>query len=120
MLHEGLARRNKHRKLVCMTILAAANATTSYASWFNKKLQHMSRLSGKQWVEELLAGHQTRFYNELGMQKFAFRRLLCVLEQKTGLAGMCHVSVAEQLAIFLHYACRGLSNCALQEHFHDE
>ena len=114
---EGLAHQNKHRKLACMTILAAANATMSYASQFNKKLQHTSRLSGRQWVEELLAGHQKRFYNELGMQKYVFRRLLHVLKQKTGLSGMRHVSVAEQLAIFLHYACRGLSNRALQERF---
>ena len=86
---EELACQNKHQKLVCMTVLMASNATTSYASQFNKKLQHTSRLSGKQWVEEILAGHQRRFYNELRVQKFVFRRLLHVHGQKTGLAGMC-------------------------------
>ena len=100
-----------------MTVLAAANATLSYASHFEKTPQHTSRLSGQQWIEELITGHDTRFYNELGMQKFVFRRLLIILEQTGQLFGTWHVSTAEKLAIFLHYAWRGLSNCALQERF---
>ena len=100
-----------------MAVLVAANATISYASRFEKTPQHTSRLSGQQWIEELIAGHDVRFYNELRMQKFVFRRLLAVLEQTGQLLGTRHVSTSEQLAIFLHYAQRGLSNRALQERF---
>ncbi|KAI9447358.1 hypothetical protein BJY52DRAFT_1127464, partial [Lactarius psammicola] len=35
----------------------------------------------------------------------------------TGLCNTRHVSAEKQLAIFLHYACHGLSNRALQERF---
>ena len=100
-----------------MAVLVAANATISYASCFEKTSQHTSRLSGEQWIEELIAGHDVRFYNELRMQKFVFKRLLAVLEQTGQLLRMRHVSTSEQLAISLHYAWRGLSNCALQSCF---
>ncbi|KAH9019703.1 hypothetical protein EDB84DRAFT_1227572, partial [Lactarius hengduanensis] len=73
-----------------------------YAERFNKRPVHTSMLSGEQWVQELLAGHDRRFYNELGMQKFVFRELLRTLETDAGLHGTRHVSAAEQVAIFLH------------------
>ena len=83
----------------------------------SRPLQHTSILSGQHWLDELLGGHDGRFHNEIGMQKFVFRRLLTTLEMCTGLRGTQHVSAAEQVAIFLHFVCRGLSNRALQERF---
>ena len=56
-----------------------------YGSWFNKTPQHTSVLSGQLALNELLGGHDGRFYNELGMQKFVFRRLLTMLEMDAGL-----------------------------------
>ncbi|KAI9431663.1 hypothetical protein H4582DRAFT_1790942, partial [Lactarius indigo] len=73
-----------------------------YSARFNKQPVHTSALSGQQWLDELLAGHDGRFHNELGMNKFVFRRLLLVLEADAGLHGTRHVHAAEQLAIFLH------------------
>ena len=40
-----------------------------------------------------------------------------MLETCTGLRGTQHVSAAEQVALFLHFVHRGLSNRALQEWF---
>ena len=114
---ERLTQLDRNQRIAGMVLLAATNATLSYVSCFEKLPQHTSRLSGQQWVDELIAGHDVRFYNELGMQKFVFRRLLAVLEQNGQLSETCHVSTSEQLAIFLHYVRRGLSNRALQERF---
>ena len=114
---ERLTQLDRNQRIAGMVLLAATNATLSYVSCFEKLPQHTSRLSGQQWVDELIAGHDVRFYNELGMQKFVFRRLLAVLEQNGQLSETCHVSTSEQLAIFLHYVQRGLSNHALQERF---
>jgi hypothetical protein len=100
-----------------MLTLAAGNGVMSYVSHFDKEPQHTSRLSGQQWIDELIAGHDVRFYNKLGMNKFVFNRLLGVLERDGALSGTRHVSASEQLATFLHYAQRGLSNRALQERF---
>ncbi|KAF8260593.1 hypothetical protein EI94DRAFT_1518339, partial [Lactarius quietus] len=63
---------------------------------------HISRLSGQLWIDELMAGHSARFFNELGMHKFVFKRLLQVLEWDGSLSGTQHVSALEQLATFLH------------------
>jgi hypothetical protein len=102
-------------------IVRCSVATVSCALWyslqFDKTPLHTSVLSGQQWLNELLLGHDMRFYNELGMHKFVFNRLLATLETSTGLHGTRHVSTAEQVAVFLHYARRGLSNRALQERF---
>ncbi|KAH9021387.1 hypothetical protein EDB85DRAFT_1820819, partial [Lactarius pseudohatsudake] len=62
---------------------------------------HTSVLSGQQWLDKLLAGHDARFHNKLGMNKFIFRRLLSVLEADAGLHGTRHVHASEQLAVFL-------------------
>ena len=114
---ERLTQLDRNQRIAGMVLLAATNATLSYVSCFEKLPQHTSRLSGQQWVDELIAGHDMRFYNELGMQKFVFRRLLAVLEQNGQLSETRHVSTSEQLAIFLHYVRRGLLNHALQERF---
>ena len=114
---ERLTQLDRHQRIAGMVLLAATNVTLSYVSRFEKLPQHTSRLSGQQWVDKLIAGHDERFYNELSMQKFVFKRLLAVLGQNGHLLETRHVSTSEQLAIFLHYARRGLSNCALQERF---
>jgi hypothetical protein len=102
---------------VIATILWAGDSIDQYASRFNKVPQHTSILSGQGWIDELIAGHDGRFYNEMGMRKHVFWSLLSVLQRDTGLHDTRHVSCEEQLAIFLHYAHRGLSNRALQERF---
>jgi hypothetical protein len=93
----------------CMDIL--------YASCFDKTPLHTSRLTGDQWVQELIDGHEERFYNEMGMRDIVFHQLLELLEREGGLHDTRYVTAREQLAIFLHYAPRGLSNHALQERF---
>ena len=102
---------------IILFVLAYAALVAGYALRFDKEAQHTSRLSGEHWVQELLDGHEDRIYNELGMHKHVFNRLLAVLGRDAGLHGTRRVSAKEQLAIFLHYVHRGLSNRALQERF---
>jgi hypothetical protein len=98
-------------------ILASAAAAIGYASRFDKTPQHTSKLTGQEWVDELLDGHDGRFYNELGMHKHVFQKLLKVLQRMTGFDDTKHISAEEQLSIFLHFARRALSNRGLQERF---
>ena len=100
-----------------LTVLMAGALAAIYASRFNKTPQHTSKLTGQGWVNEILEGHDGRFYNELGLHKHVFRRLVIILGRLSGLDHTKHVSAEEQLAIFLHFAHRGLSNRALQERF---
>ena len=91
--------------------------TEKYAARFIKRPLHTSLLSGEQWVKELLDGHDERFYNGMGMHQPIFRKILALLKINGGLCDSRYVTAREQLAIFLHYARRGLSNRALQERF---
>jgi hypothetical protein len=100
-----------------LLLLAARESLLLYASRFNKVPQHTSILSGQDWLDELIAGHDGRFYNEIGMHKHVFWRLLAVLRKDAGLLDTRNLSSEEQLAIFLHFVRRGLSNRALQERF---
>jgi hypothetical protein len=70
-------------------------------------------LTGRLWLEELLAGHDLRFYNELGKNKFVFKQLLLTLETDAWLYGTCHVSAAEQLAVFytMHVGGYPIGHC---------
>jgi hypothetical protein len=96
---------------------AVGQTMLAFSSRYDKILVHTSWLTGQDWIDELLIRHNGRFYNELGLNKHVFRRLIAVLERDAGLCATRHVSAEEQLAVFLHYAQRGLSNQALQERF---
>jgi transposase len=100
-----------------LLMMAAAAATRGYASRFNKTAQHTSKLSGRQWVQELLSGHEDRIHNALGMHKGVFIQLVATLGRDAAVHDTRYVSAEEQIAIFLHYTRRGLSNRALQERF---
>ena len=100
-----------------ITLLFIRESLLLYVSQFDKVPQHTSVLSGQAWIDELIAGHDGWFYNEMGMQKHVFWALLSALQKDTGLRDTMHVSNEEQLAIFLHYAHRSLSSRALQERF---
>ena len=66
---------------------------------------------------ECLAGHPKRFRQQMGMEKFVFRRLLYDLGRRCGLQATRYVSAEEQLAVFLRIARTGLSNSEMQERF---
>jgi hypothetical protein len=59
------------------TVLGAATVILSGNR--DKQPMHTSILTGQRWLEELLNGHPTRFYNQLGMKKLVFCRLLLEL-----------------------------------------
>jgi len=98
-------------------LLAVRDCILLYTSRFDKVPQHTSILSGQNWIDKLKAGHDGWFHNEMGVCKHVFWALLSVLWKEVGLHDTRHISSEEQLAIFLHYAHRGLSNQALQERF---
>jgi hypothetical protein len=65
-------------------VLAGGAAAAAVSSRFNKSLQHTSKLTGQDWINELLQGHDTRFHNELGMHKHVFKRLVKMLARLAG------------------------------------
>jgi hypothetical protein len=77
---------------------------------------HTSTLSGIDWVHELLSGHPERMRTELGVYRGTFIILVKALE-KCEVWSSRHVSVEEQLSIFLYTAVTGLSCTHVGERF---
>jgi hypothetical protein len=77
---------------------------------------HTSALSGEQWVQELLHGHPKRIHQELGVHKEVFDGLVTWLRKHNHVDSR-HVTLHEQLAIFLYMARTGLSTRHVGERF---
>ena len=77
---------------------------------------HTSALSGQAWVEELLNGHPSRIYNELGVHRRTFSTLVRTLEG-LGIQSSRYVTAEEQVAIFLYTVVTGLSSIHVGERF---
>lgn len=77
---------------------------------------HTSVLTGQMWVQELLDGHPDRIHNKLGIQKHVFTQLANELVSQ-GFTGSKHITLKEQLAIFLYTCITGLSCKHIGEHF---
>lgn len=77
---------------------------------------HTSALSGADWVHELLAGHPKCIRNELGVDQGTFLVLIEIMKQ-TSLQSSRHVSVEEQLSIFLYTVVTGMTCTYVGEHF---
>jgi hypothetical protein len=69
------------------------------------------------WVRQLSEGHRGRFYDNLGMNRHVFRWLLRALIEKAGQGDTKHVTLEEQLAMFLYFSVTGSSIRKLEEWF---
>ena len=74
---------------------------------YDRTPYHTSALSGEGWVYELLSGHPERIRNELGIYRSTFLVLIEVMKL-SGLQSSHHVSIEEQLSIFLYTTVTGL------------
>lgn len=108
--------RKRRAAAIATAFAVAAIIQRRFSADFIKTAKNTSKLSGQEWVEELLDGHSKRFYNALGMNKHVFRQLLQELIE-AGLHDTRYVTAEEQLAIFLHLAVTGLAQRHLEERF---
>lgn len=85
-------------------------ATQLYASpLYWKQPYHTSKLSGAEWVKELINGHHDRIWTELGMRVHVFLAFVHELRVTCGLQDSKYVHLDEQAAIFLYMCVTGLS-----------
>ena len=77
---------------------------------------HTSSLSGEDWVQELLTRHPWCIQNELSLDWGTFLILIKAL-QVAGLQSSHHVSIEEQLVIFLYTTVTGMSSIHVGECF---
>lgn len=110
--------RLRRRKLSIAVANLAGLAVAQFANpLFNKMPMHTSILSGEGRMQELLAGHPVPFYNEFGMSVHVFHHLLRELHQFTPFNHSKHLSMTEQLGIFLWMCRKGASVRDTMYHF---
>jgi len=97
--------------------IGAAIAVLNYTqAYYDKTPYHNSALTGAAWVVELLTGHPEHICNELGVHKHIFQALIAAL-QDAGYMHSKHITLEEQLAIFLYICITGLSLVHMCKHF---
>ena len=74
----NLESKKKRAAAAAITVaLVAAPLTQDFSTrYYNKTPKNTSKLTGQQWLNELLTGHHQRFYNRMGMNKHIFQALL--------------------------------------------
>jgi hypothetical protein len=110
--------KKRKRKVLLYTFLLGATAASIY--WhnnFNKNIQHDSKLTGKQWMDELLEGHEARIRDNLGVSREGFLHLEKVLKEESTLQATKYMGTKEQLGLFLYAVTTDLSMRKLVERF---
>ena len=109
-----IARIQIQRRLHQMVVLFLSIIVTATAAVVQslerpgREPYHTSILTGEGWVMELLGGHPDRIRCELGMSLDVYSNLISDL-RAMGHANSKHVSLEEQLAIFLYAVVTGLT-----------
>ncbi len=102
----------------CYYAYCIGSALFLYASpLYFKQPYHTSALSGHAWVQELKYGHPDRIYTELGVRLHVFEALVFELHTLCGLKDSRHLTLEEQVAIFLYMCVTGLSVRHVGERF---
>ena len=89
------------------SIILTATASL-LTSMYTQEPYHTSILTGEGWVMELLAGHPEHIHCELGVTVQVFEAMIRELWDM-GYENLKHVSLEEQLAIFLYACVTGLT-----------
>jgi hypothetical protein len=96
------------RLLINILLAAATHVLISIHTPDDSEPYHTSTLTGQEWVIKLIVGHPERICCGLGVHVHVFEGLvneLCAL----GHTDSCHVSLEEQVAIFLYSCVTGLT-----------
>ena len=117
-----LARVEVHKRilryiaLLVNILLAAAAHVLLEQTPEDPEPYHTSALTGQEWVIELIVGHPERIRCELGVHAHVSESLINDL-RNLGHTDSCHVSLEEQLAIFLYTCVTGLTVRHVAERF---
>jgi hypothetical protein len=108
----------RKKKAALLSAIAAGAAAVHWGGrHYDKTCRNDSKMTGQAFMDEHLGGHPEVFYDNFGMHKHVFRRLLKELQDKAGLSDTKHVSAVEQLGIFLYAIITGLSIRKLENRF---
>ena len=94
---------HKQRTAALLSAVVSGAVVMQYmALHLVKTAMYNSKLSSKDWVQELLHGHPGWFYDSFGMSKHVFRKLVQELQMYVCLHHSKYSKKEKQIAIFLH------------------
>src|SRR5215472_5800093 len=105
-----------HQFIRLLVILILTSLIKLLNSLYNHHPKYTSILTGHAWVLELLVGHPDHIQTSLGINQEVFLHLVSTLHDM-GLSDSRHVTLEEQVAIFLHGCVTGLPIRHLAERF---
>jgi hypothetical protein len=108
--------RRRYQRYILLSISTILEATATVLQSSVKEPYHTSTLTGKGWVLELISGHSERIRCELGVHLHVFTELLARL-RSIGHTDSKHVSLEEQVTIFLYTCVTGLTTRHVGERF---
>lgn len=103
------AARCRRRSAASAAGLAAVAVTCYSNSAVNKTPMQTSLLTGEAKMQELVNGHPLTFYDMFGMSVHVFQELIHELQQFTPFMHSKHLTMVEQLGIFLYICRKGAS-----------
>jgi hypothetical protein len=106
-----------HQSAAAIVHLVQTAIALYTASEYWSQLYHTSKLTGEEWVWELIRGHPDRIYTELGVHLYVFVALVIELQGMGYGDSRNGVTIEVQLAIFLYMCITGLSVRHTGEHF---
>jgi hypothetical protein len=90
--HEKKKKAIQHKKLLpaFIGITVAVAVTIAALDSPSPRPKRTSILTGKRWINGLIAGHPERFHEQMGMRKHVFQLLLNELQQRVARQQICH------------------------------
>ena len=98
-------------------MLHLVNIYEYWSTYIEKTPCHNSRLSGFEYLQELLNGHPNRIYNSLRMNKHVFISLCATLENHQLIQNDGQVCVQEVVAMFLFIVAHSVTSRIVAERF---
>ena len=103
------------RTVAVMSVLGASTTVYHMVPHLIKEPMYNSMHTGEKYIQELLTGHGDHIRDTLGLRQHVFQALIQELKMYADLKSTKHVSVEEQLAIFLCLAHTGLGQREARE-----
>lgn len=106
------------RRAVAAAVVAAASAACGiHERYLNREDYHDSKFTGRQWVQDLLNGHELRMRDALGIESQIFKKLCHQLFMISGLSDSRSIDLEEKVAMFLYLGVHNSGHRDIAERF---
>ncbi|KAF6156991.1 hypothetical protein GIB67_039752 [Kingdonia uniflora] len=103
--------------MIALAATAAVAASHYYENHISKEPCRNSKLTGKEYIAELVDGNHVRMYENLRMDKLVFKKLFDIITTEGSLRDTRGVSVDEQVGMFLYTIGHDECNRIVQERY---